>query len=572
MTSKGANKKNRKQKEKLADAGTELETFDNKNARKKKKGKKKKKTSAVEVESEFFGGLDIGDMKEYYHSKWIDHPRAVRVPEDADVFSVIAGINPELVRVPKNSLQNLKRAIVARAPLIGLHVPFGHAALGTAYGNPQLIPEGYYVRAGFGHTFGTLVPLNSRVISNRGLTVLNLKENEVAIAVDETKTKVCYGPSQYVLLEPWKQAGEVVDLMQLSGAHYAFKYDSSVRALAFHVPKGQVALIQINDEEKALFSFGHGHHVVAQGGARFVEFIDVRDSEISKSFQVRTRNGNVVTWPVTLSLQIINPIAFHVSKRQSPLDVIEEAVEKSVAEFCASLSLNQIRKADVDGDSVFMSLAEAIMEDYNVQLLSKKHGVRVHNVVVGIYVLDKASQKIIESAAGEELKLQNDLRQAELRKEAAAAKFDVEKSELEIGKVRAERDSELKVIKLDRKLQLSKMKAQKDADIKQLTEQRRLEVSRMTAQEESKVELIRAEAYAQAELMKAEARAKAKIKEIEALSTACKALGQEFVLKKILAEINAEAAVETFKNTEKLILDPRLGAKGIYNFIGETPV
>merc|ERR1712100_770395 len=134
-----------------------------------------------------------------------------------------------------------------------------------------------------------------------------------------------------------------------------------------------------------------------------------------------------------MSLQIVNPIAFHISKRKSPLDVIDEAMNQATAQFCASLDLNQIRGSSPDHDkSIYSMLAKVISEDENVHSLSEKHGVVVKNVVIGAYTLDANAEKLIEASAKEELGLENDLRQAELKMRSAEANHTVATKEREL--------------------------------------------------------------------------------------------------------------------------------------------
>lgn len=147
-------------------------------------------------------------------NNWINLPRARKVGTSETVFSVIRNIDSDfVVKQSRWESPKLKKLIVSNT-IIGRHVPYGHISIGSCCGNPKVYPEGYYYFAGIGSKFGKLHKLNTPILtSNKNLlTIVTLKENEMAIAVNPTTTKVCHGPGQYVLLEPWSIVGEVVKI------------------------------------------------------------------------------------------------------------------------------------------------------------------------------------------------------------------------------------------------------------------------------------------------------------------------------------------------------------------------
>jgi hypothetical protein len=564
----------------------------------KAEGKGKEKAVAVIAE-----GMDPEELKRHFQNKWKDDARAKFVPESETIFSIARSIEPSLV-ASKPGSSKVKKWIINKT-FLGKHVPYGSIQIGTSYGNPKIFPEGHYIRSGVGCKFGTCQSLNSRVLCSKDniLTILNLKENEVAIAVNETETQVCYGPSRYILLKPWGQAGDVVDLMQLNRSNYEFIYDRSIRALAFHVPKGEVALIQVNDDKESIRIFGSGHHVIAEGGARFVTFIDVRDTEMSRQINVRIKNGNTLGWPVTLSLQIVDPLAFHISKRATALDVIDETLVQAVAKFCANLDLNQIRGSGAGSESIYDSLAQVIMTNENTIDLAAKHGVVLKNVVIGTFVLDKQAEQLIAGSAQEELKLQNELRQNDLKMRTAEAKHTVDQQERELEKRRIAEKNEIELLRAQKAREVERIKVQEDAEIERLRQQKARELERikieeenqnklMAAQKMSEIEehkirrklaiekmekeemaqadaearMIQAQADADARMIQAKADVEAKRLEIAVMEETYRTLGKEFVQQRELLQIKSDATVRTFGNTEKIFVDPRFGAKWVANF------
>jgi hypothetical protein len=469
----------------------------------------------------------------------------------------------------------------------------GYVHIGTSYGNPKIYSEGYYYRSGVGSKFGEAFRLNDPILRSKDniLTIINLKENEVAIVVNETITQVCFGPAKYVFIEPWSQAGAVVDLMSLNGSKYEFTHNGSIRAMAFHVPKGNIALVEIKNEKDNIRIFDAGHHVISDGGARFIGYIDIRNSEATKSIEARIKGGIKITWPITLTLEICEPIAFYTSKRKSPLDVIDDALVQMVSKFSVNYELKDIWGFNQNlskENSIYEILSSYIFNDEALHKLSNKHGVKINHIVIGTFILDRNAEKIMIEAAEKEMNIENDLKQNELKiktehakhlieqkqrelnliklTDESRAKHELEQKQREIDKVKIEEETNLALYREQKNRDIERCKIEQDnlnrmlstkneALLKEEAAKRQMELDRMVENEKAARLLIQAKAEAEALLIKNEAN-----KKVQDM------MGKDYIQKKELLEIQMEAMKKTFGNTQKMMIDPRLGAKQTMGF------
>jgi hypothetical protein len=548
------------------------------------------------------------NLKERFQNLWKDYDRAKVVPADRSIYDVLFEINPALVNVAKKRPSGFKKLVITKSPF-GKNVPLGYIQIGTAYGNPKVYSEGYYYRSGVGSKFGQSFRMNDQILQSKDkiLTIINLKENEVAIVVNETITQVCCGPAKYIFIEPWCLAGPVVDLMSLNRSKCEFTHNGSIRALAFHVPKGEVALIEVKDAKNNIQIYGSGHHVISDGGARFIKYLDIRNSEVIKSVDSRIVGGIKITWPVVLTLEISDPMTFHDSKRNSPLDVIDDALIQLVSKFSARYQLKDIwgfqtaSKTDkkekesfnaphMDNDnnlgksiSIYETLAAFIFNNEDLHHLARKYGIDIKHVVIGTFILDKAAEAIMTAAAAEQIQTENNLKKSEYKiktdeanhriqqkqkelelkimTEQAKAEHELDQKKREIQRIQieekakidlydTEKKAEVERHKLDRHNENKLQEARNDALLKEEAAKRQLELDRLIENEKAARLLILAQAEADAALIKANA-----IKKTHEL------LGKDYVQKKELTEIQANAMVATFSNTQKMVVDPRLGAK-----------
>jgi len=538
------------------------------------------------------------DLKERFQTLWKDYDRAKVVPDDQSIYEVLKTISPSLVSIAGDRPSKFKKLLITKT-FLGKNVPMGCVQVGTAYGNPKVYSEGYYYRSGVGSKFGQPFHLNDQIIQSKDkiLTIINLKENEVAIVINETITQVCCGPAKYVFIEPWCLAGSVVDLMSLNRSKCEFTHNGSIRALAFHVPKGEVALIEVKDSKNNIQVYGSGRHVISDGGARFIQYIDIRNTEATKCIEVRIRDGIKITWPVTLSLEIVDPMVFYASKRNSPLDVIDDALIQLVSKFSANYAMKDIwsfQTQQTEKTSIYEILSSFIFSSDTLHQLANKHGIEIKHVVIGTFALDKNAEKIMTAAAEEQINIENTLkkneyniktnmanheiaqRQRELDliklTDEARAKHELEQKKREIERVKIEEDSKIALYQQEKQAEVARYKIEQDnhrqileaknaAMLKEEVAKRQMELDRMVENEKAACLLIKAKAEADALAIKA-----------DTVKRNCDLLGKDYIQKKELFEIQMNAMVSTFGNTQKMMVDPRLGAKHSLGFFDQGPV
>lgn len=205
--------------------------------------------------------------------------------------------------------------------------------------------------------------LNKQVIqSHNTLTILTLKENDVAVIANTMETKICYGPGQYVLLEPWTLVDQVLDLKTLERQEYAFKLDNSTRALAFHIPQGEFAIIQTNNQ---LQVFESGYYVIAEQGIKLLQFVDIVDVETTRRISIKNTK---TTLPIILTLKIIDPIKTYMSKRKNISSIFDSILTKIV-------NNNSINDHD--------EIIKDILRDDDIRFLSSKYGIAIKYVIIG---------------------------------------------------------------------------------------------------------------------------------------------------------------------------------------------
>ena len=298
------------------------------------------------------------------HQDWIHDQRARKVESGETVFGALRKIDYELVSKQHNSNGDswFKKSVIYFSPF-GRHVPYGYISVGDKYGNPKIFSEGYYFTAGYGCKFGTLEKLNKQIIKSQDntLTILTLKENDVAIIANMTETKICYGPCQYVLLEPWTLVDKVLDLKTLERNEYEFKHEGSTRALAFHIPQGEFAIVQTNNK---LQIFEAGYYVIAEQGIKLVQFVDIVEIETTREIPVKSNNTKL---PVILTLRNVDPIKVYMSKRENINNLFDEIITKIV------------NNNPTDHEEIIKD----ILQDDDIKYLSWKYGIAIRYVIIG---------------------------------------------------------------------------------------------------------------------------------------------------------------------------------------------
>eukprot|EP01090_Pellita_catalonica_P008947 TRINITY_DN20002_c0_g1_i1.p1 TRINITY_DN20002_c0_g1~~TRINITY_DN20002_c0_g1_i1.p1 ORF type:complete len:593 (-),score=146.64 TRINITY_DN20002_c0_g1_i1:30-1658(-) len=470
-----------------------------------------------------------------------DLDRLKKTQKSQTVFDTLRAIDVNLVTTRSGSPRN---AFFVHNLHKGRHVVPGSVGCGSKKGKALFYPEGYYPLCGLGNKFGLCIDLNSSLIRNKDVVIINLKENEAAIITSTTQTFAAMGPNQYVARAPYKIIGQIVDLGNISAAagtrgHLEFKdpETQSIRATIFHVGLGEVAITQT---PSGLREYGPGNYIMTGSGEKFVRKLSIIETEQSMDASVRTSDGLSVVLSIYTTMRIDDPTLFHMTKYENAGDALDEQIQARFNEFFQDLSSRDIvtqskaladdgsDSADSDGSETKTSKkkkknkgkgkvekkqrsAKTILREAaawvfeELQTYAEEKGVELLAMKIMKYEVDAAFRTMLEAQAGKAMDVRN-------KREMLRAKITTEK-------MQADADAEL-----------AKRKAEHSADVDQFEARQLAQRDMIKAQSIADVANVANEAEIEREVRKisaiAEARAKATLQEAEAQARALEILGK----------------------------------------------